>query len=222
MARKTKQEAQETRNSIIDAAERMFHEKGVSRTSLGDIAEAAGVTRGAIYWHFKDKVDLFDAMLERIVMPMEYMTGECGAACADPIARVRANALAVLMKAATDPQAQRVFDIVCHKCEYADDMAPLRARHVEGRDECLSQVQKNIREAVRQGALPKGTDAKRAAIGLHALIDGLVSNWTLDPSYFPLARDAEKLIDTYIAGLRAGPAAKSAAPARLRAVARAR
>ena len=184
MARKTKEEAQETRNGIIDAAERLFHEKGVSRTSLGDIAEAAGVTRGAIYWHFKDKVDLFDAMLERIVMPMEYMTGENDPGAEDPIARMRACAIAVLIKTATDPQAQRVFDIVCHKCEYADDMAPLRARHVEGRDECLSQVEKGIKEAVRLGTLPKGTDAKRAAIGMHALIDGLISNWTLDPSYF--------------------------------------
>jgi TetR/AcrR family acrAB operon transcriptional repressor len=222
MARKTKEEALETRNGILDAAERMFHEKGVSRTSLGDIAEAAGVTRGAIYWHFKDKVDLFDAMLERIVMPMEFMVGESEGAESDPLARMRASAVAVLIKTATDPQAQRVFDIVCHKCEYADDMAPLRARHVEGRDECLLQVEKGIREAVRQGALPRGTDAKRAAIGLHALIDGLISNWTLDPSYFPLARDAERLIDTYFAGLRALPATRTASPPRLRAVARSR
>ena len=58
MVRRTKEEAQETRNSILDAAERVFFEKGVSRTSLADIAQAAGVTRGAIYWHFAHKSDL--------------------------------------------------------------------------------------------------------------------------------------------------------------------
>ena len=42
MVRRTKEEAQETRNSILDAAERVFFEKGVSRTSLADIAQAAG------------------------------------------------------------------------------------------------------------------------------------------------------------------------------------
>ncbi len=59
MARKTKQEAQETRQHILDVALRLFSQQGVSSTSLGEIAKAAGVTRGAIYWHFKDKSDLF-------------------------------------------------------------------------------------------------------------------------------------------------------------------
>ena len=71
MVRKTKQEAQETRESILDAAERLFHANGVSRTSLQDIAHAAEVTRGAIYWHFKDKAELFDAMMQRGTMPLE-------------------------------------------------------------------------------------------------------------------------------------------------------
>ena len=56
---KTKQQAGETRRQIIDAALTAFSEQGVSATSLVDIAKQAGVTRGAIYWHFKNKVDLF-------------------------------------------------------------------------------------------------------------------------------------------------------------------
>lgn len=55
MARKTKQEAQETRQHILDVALRLFSQQGVSSTSLGEIAKAAGVTRGAIYWHFKPR-----------------------------------------------------------------------------------------------------------------------------------------------------------------------
>ena len=59
MARRTKGEALETRHRILDVAERVFSERGVTRTSLADVAKAAGVTRGAIYWHFADKADLF-------------------------------------------------------------------------------------------------------------------------------------------------------------------
>ena len=54
MARRTRDEALETRNTILDTAERVFSERGVSHTTLADIAAAAGVTRGAIYWHFKN------------------------------------------------------------------------------------------------------------------------------------------------------------------------
>lgn len=73
MARRTKAEAQATRNALIDAAERLFDSQGVSRTSLQDIAQAAGATRGAIYWHFKDKADLFNAMMERATAHLDDM-----------------------------------------------------------------------------------------------------------------------------------------------------
>lgn len=65
MARKTKQQARETRQLILDVALRLFSQQGVSSTSLATIAKAAGVTRGAIYWHFKNKSDLFNEIWEQ-------------------------------------------------------------------------------------------------------------------------------------------------------------
>lgn len=60
---KTKQEAQETRQHILDVALRLSHSRGY-HPLLGEIAKAVGVTRGAIYWHFKDKSDLFSEIWE--------------------------------------------------------------------------------------------------------------------------------------------------------------
>lgn len=51
MARKTREEAEQTRYLLLDTAEQLFSEKGVSKTTLADIASAAGLTRGAVYWH---------------------------------------------------------------------------------------------------------------------------------------------------------------------------
>ena len=65
MGRRTKVEAAQTRQEIIDAARRVFHERGVSRTSMENVAQAAGVSRGAIYWHFENKAALFYAMREQ-------------------------------------------------------------------------------------------------------------------------------------------------------------
>jgi TetR/AcrR family acrAB operon transcriptional repressor len=62
MVRKTKAAALATRNSILDAAERMFCTRGVARTSLHEIADRKGLTRGAVYWHFKGKYDLLQAL----------------------------------------------------------------------------------------------------------------------------------------------------------------
>src|SRR5438105_12336246 len=105
MVRRTKEEAQATRNRILDTAEMAFHEHGVSRTSLQDIAAAAGVTRGAIYWHFRDKGELFNAMMERVVLPLEGQSAHEGD---DPLAAMRENFIAALRKTVADPQVRRV------------------------------------------------------------------------------------------------------------------
>src|SRR4051812_43683931 len=129
MVRRTRDEAAETRSGILDAAERVFAQRGVSHTSLEDIARAAGVTRGAIYWHFKNKTEVFTAMVDRVTLPMEEMVARSGDDdAADPIALLKRAAVFTLKRTAGDPQCQRVFDVVTHKCEYLDDMAGLKQR----------------------------------------------------------------------------------------------
>lgn len=203
MARRTKQEAQQTRNRILDTAERVFLKKGVSHTSLDDLAAAAGVTRGAIYWHFKNKADLFDAMMQRVSLPMEEMAARISSDdVRDPLASVRDCALNVLERLTSDPQCQRVFEICCHKVEYVDEMAQVRARHIECRAECLAHIERGLRNAVKQRLLPKSVNPRLAAVGLHALVDGLIMNWVLDPKYFALAKSAEAVVDSYLEGLK--------------------
>ena len=206
MARKTKLEADETRSLLLDTAELVFNEKGVSRTSLNEIAEAAGLTRGAIYWHFKNKADLFDAMMQRAVLPMEQMTariGDCG--LNDPLGHIKASAMGVLLQLASDERMQRVFDIVNHKCEYVDEMETLRKRHHDSCMECIDQVETGFKNAILNGSLPQSVNARRAARGMHALIDGIIVNWLLNRDFISLARDAEPIIDCYLLGLGASP-----------------
>ena len=212
MARRTKEEAQETRNRLLDTAEHVFNEKGVSRTSLAEIAEAAGLTRGAIYWHFKNKLDLFSAMMERVTLPMEEVIGEFGASDTDdPMGQIRRRSVAVLKNIEANPQIQRVFEIISHKCEYVDEMAPLRDRNLEGRSDCVMHVEEGIRNAVKMAQLPNSVNPRLAAIGFHALMDGLIINWLLDPAYFSLGREAAKMMETYFRGLAAEPVVVKAA-----------
>ena len=86
MPRRTKQEAQQTRHALLDAAELVFERRGVAGTSLQEVAAAAGLTRGAVYWHFRDKADLFNAMMDRAVLPFEQHWLQ---PAADPLARLR-------------------------------------------------------------------------------------------------------------------------------------
>lgn len=64
MVRKTKEETENTRAQILQAALDCFYEKGFSKTSFDDIAERIDMTKGAVYWHFKDKAELLVALMK--------------------------------------------------------------------------------------------------------------------------------------------------------------
>jgi TetR/AcrR family transcriptional regulator, acrAB operon repressor len=212
MARKTKQEAAATREHILDTAERVFSEHGVSRTSLAYIADAAGVTRGAIYWHFRNKGDLFTALLDRVALPMEEMVAQAADDhAADPLSSIRACCVYVLRRTVRDTQCRRVFEILAHKCEYVDEMHPLVARHMQCRSQGIGMIERALRNAMRKGQLPRHLQVRRAAVGLHAYVDGLIYNWLLDPRSFALDQDAEALVDQYLQGLKSVPAPRRSA-----------
>jgi TetR/AcrR family acrAB operon transcriptional repressor len=204
MVRRTKEEAQATRKLILDTAEVVFQERGVSRTTLNEIALAAGLTRGAIYWHFKDKADLFNAMMERVVLPLEetaYRSDDDS--LEDPIAYMRDAFMHALRLMVNDAQVRRVFEIATHKVEYVGELQAVRDRHLKSRDECLLHVQRGVSLAMRRGLLPKRIPARSAALGLHALIDGLIQNWMLDPAAFDLVKTGQHVLEAYLAGLTA-------------------
>lgn len=59
-------EAEERKNEILDVAERLFVTKGFDNTSTNDILREIGIARGTLYYHFKSKTDILDAMIERM------------------------------------------------------------------------------------------------------------------------------------------------------------
>jgi TetR/AcrR family acrAB operon transcriptional repressor len=115
MARRTKEDALVTRNLILDAAERVFQRRGVSRTSLQEIALEACLTRGAIYWHFQNKADVFDAMMRRVTLPMvARLNSQPRAEVGNPLEHLRASVVSAFHQTVHDQQVRRVFAIASH------------------------------------------------------------------------------------------------------------
>jgi TetR/AcrR family transcriptional regulator, acrAB operon repressor len=206
VARRTKEEAAVTREQLLDAAECVFRERGVAGSTLAEVAAAAGVTRGAVYWHFRDKADLYAAMCERATLPLETMVEAAGSAVhADPLAALRELALTALLRLACDPRSQAVFEVMFHKCERTDELAPVTARKQRERRRCLAHVERVLEQAVRKGQLPRDTDTALATQALHAYVAGIMHEWVLDRAAFDLAGMAPVLVDVILAGLRGAP-----------------
>lgn len=216
MVRRTKSEALETRNRLLDAAERLFHVKGVSGTTLGDIATAAGATRGAVYHHFKDKADLFNAMMERVTLPLEVSLAETGRlvdVSEDPLQALRDITMTTLRQTARDEHTRRVFELAIHKVEYTDEMRAVRERHLAARQQWATVTRDTLQAAARRQGLVLPVPLAAAALGLIVLIDGLMQNWILDPEAFDLVTRGRQAMDVYLAGLGFDKA-KAARPAR--------
>ena len=206
MARRTKEEAQATRSHILDTAELVFQERGVSRTSLNDIALAAGLTRGAIYWHFKDKADLFNAMLSRVTLPMEQLVHASDDPQLDaPVDHILESFVDALRKTVHDPQVRRVFDIATNKIEYVDELDKVWERHRQAHADMLAHVESGLKRAVQRGQIVLRRPARTVAIGLHALIDGLIRTWLLEPDSFDLVRVGRQVLEGYLAGMAPVP-----------------
>jgi TetR/AcrR family acrAB operon transcriptional repressor len=208
LVRRTKEEALETRHKLLDAAEHLFQAQGVSHTSLQDIARRAGATRGAVYWHFKDKADLFNAMMERVTLPMEasFNQEDSGldagsGAGVDALKRIRRATVDALQRIVTDAQTRRVFEVATQKVEYIEELQAVRLRHLAVRHGFLSHIEQSMDAACQQTNMKLRMPTAMAAQGLHALIDGLIQNWLLDPQAFDLLKVGPCVMNVYLRGL---------------------
>lgn len=202
MARRTKEESLATRDLILDAAERVFQRRGVARTSLQEIAQEAGLTRGAIYWHFQNKVDVFDAMMLRVTLPMVAHLNQLtqDQAC-QPLQHLRQSMAQAFHQTVHDQQVRRVFTIASHMVEYGEELELVRERQIAERANRITDLERLLVLAVALGQVGCAIPARSAAIGLYALLDGLMSNWLLAPEVFDLEAVGAQTLDAYLAGL---------------------
>jgi TetR/AcrR family acrAB operon transcriptional repressor len=203
MVRRTKEEAQETRCRILEAAEEAFYTHGVARTTLADIATLAGVTRGAIYWHFNNKAAVVQAMLDSLSEPLEELARASESEDEpDPLGCMRQLLVRLFEQIALDPKIRRINEILFHKCEFTDQMCDLRQQRQAASVDCNQRIELTLGNAVKRGQLPMALDLKRAAVALHGYIDGMISQWLLVPESYDLNKDAARWVETALDMLR--------------------
>ena len=159
------------------------------------------MTRGAIYWHFKDKAHLFNTMMIRATMPLEAVL-EKAADGADPLDDIRDWLLGVFRLMAKDDKARRVFDIALHKVEYVEELTEVRDRYLNSYRQWLERVGGRLKTAKRQGLLRPGVDPATAALALCALSDGLLRAWLLNQGSFDLLSVARRILTANLDALR--------------------
>lgn len=212
MARKTKEDAERTRQQIIDAARRIFHQCGVSRTSLEKIAVAAGVTRGAVYWHFADKAALFFAMLHAsstvtIARADEFLLPE---RYADPLDAIEHSILSFFDTLNNCTEIRETFEIMSLRCEYVDEFAPVLDEVNKPAHDFLVKLKQAYQRAANAGKLRPGLDPEAMAFDSVSFVSGLYNNWIAARPGDAFRENAARMIRAHIE-LRRVPAYQSGA-----------
>lgn len=175
MVRRTKDEAEQTRGAILDAAEVVFYKQGVARTSLQQIAEAAGVTRGAVYWHFRNKNEVLEALTQRVILPQEHVIERLlKSASDDSLEEMHQATREALQKIIHEPQRRRICKILFQRCEYTDDMASIVKRRLETKERMQNRIVKLFEMAQKKGKLAAGWAPRIASMTLRGLIMGFI------------------------------------------------
>jgi TetR/AcrR family acrAB operon transcriptional repressor len=201
MVRKTKVETEQTRLQIIAAARKVFAERGVSRTTLAQIAKRAGVTRGAIYWHFKNKPDLFFAMMEQVSLPLIDRIDENLPAAnrGDPLRGVQASMTEILRLLKEDDIARTTFEIITLKCEYVDEFASLDSRVIKTGCDFMRNLTRAYQSAREIGLLRGGLDPAKCALDSYIFMKGLIHLWLSDTDGTIIRGKALSLIKAHVA-----------------------
>ncbi len=206
--RRTKAEAMETRCAILDAAEAMFFENGVSRTTLAMIASAAQVTRGAIYFHFANKNALFEAMLKRGRLPQEcFVQLDDLIQADDPLDRIRSNAVEALDFISTNTRTQKILAIMLLRCEYVAEMEEMLVRLREADDEMLSVIRLAFEDAARRGLMSDEWTAEAAITTLQCAMSGLITQWLRSGFGFDLVTVGRRMLESLFESFRRSDAA---------------
>ena len=198
MARKTKAEAAQTRDRIVACAREVFSRHGVTNTSLEEIAKEAGVTRGAVYWHFRDKADLFMAVRQQTGVLLRFPDEPAG----DPLRRLELGLRSALHRLAEEKAAQETYEVMLWKCEYIGAFAGVRQDLMTAGDQFLADTTTLYAAAKQAKLTPTGLDPRLAAQETFCFYAGLLKLWLADESGRALRGDVDRLIAAHVASRR--------------------
>ena len=199
MARKTKEETQATREGILDAAEACFHEQGVARTTLEMIGARAGFTRGAVYWHFKNKTEVLVAVIERVRLPfMQDLDRAATESRQTPVLDLRSVILGSLDDLANDPRLRNTMEIMLRSDSSADSRV-LADLQQEGFRDGLERMARALRRAGQLGQLKPGAHPDVVARMLHATVLGVLHGAMVEPGLMDIRRDGRLALDMTLA-----------------------
>jgi TetR/AcrR family acrAB operon transcriptional repressor len=200
--KRTKEEAAVTRATVLKAALSVFSKKGYAAATLDDVAKTAKVTRGAIYWHFKGKADLYNTLVEEMsargASVVEQAVAE-GGTLIDILRRVFISQCVLIEE---DKEAQAVMELALFKTGLDPDLQAGRRKQIEAGNALIAGIADAMKMGISQGILRDDMDPTDMARAFIAFENGAIQQWLASPKSFSLKKSAEPFAEILIKGLQ--------------------
>ncbi len=170
--KKTREGSLETRSKLLASALEVFSEKAFSNASLSEISERAGLSKGALYWHFRNKNDLLLCLLEEICLKGDDTPPALSTeGLLSGIKQYYMNKYIMLMG---NNEGKKVLKIMMRKDEWPEDLqskAKLLIKDTMERE--IAMIRRSITEGQNNGSIRPGISASVVALLVSSVFQGL-------------------------------------------------
>lgn len=202
MVRKTKEDAKLTRQRIVNAARAVFLRRGVSKSTLEHIASEANVTRGAVYWHFKNKTEIFHAIREQVFLPLiDHMDDSLSPSFEtneNPLTQIENSLCHTVNELSENIAMREIYEIMMIKCEYVDEFATVLHQILNNCSSLIEKIEIAYQRAQKQNILVNTLTPHALALDTHLFFGGLLHMWIKDTDGSKFRFQAIDLIKSHI------------------------
>ncbi|UAW98063.1 TetR family transcriptional regulator [Halopseudomonas nanhaiensis] len=187
--RRTKEDAEKTRLRIIEAALTLFSRNGYSNTTLAMIGTEAGFSRGPIYWHFKNKDDLYQAVLSYSQEPLERLIQQAHEGADSPLEAIERFAADWMELLTGDAWFRQSFEILLNKTELTEAVAGVLDRERRLTTTVVDTLAELFTLSQRQQLVSPQLDARQLGLLTYTYLMGITQSWLFAPQLFDLGNE---------------------------------
>lgn len=199
--RRIKDEVEQTRKDLLSSALSIFSQKGYKSTRLEDVAKKAGVTRGAIYYHFGNKAELYMAIIEDVSKQSQELIKKAvdeGGTVPEILSRILICYFNLLED---NRRFREVVELTMFKTGVSPDLEILSKKRYKEAQILVENLSGLFKMAIEWKQVRPDLNPDAAARALLAYQSGIAMLWLSNPDVFSVKKNAQVLVDVFLRGI---------------------
>jgi TetR/AcrR family acrAB operon transcriptional repressor len=199
--RRTKEDSEETKRKIIDAAVELFENQGFVATRIQDIADKMGMSRGAVYWHFKNKDELFMSIFTNFGHRLERLLTESLHHTDSPLQQLRWLLVNIISSPDILVGFRQMRMIAVSEFTNSGEPNSCQKQGKKYMDKYFSVIESILQSGIEAGEIRSDVNPNNATWLIIFFVVGAVNIHLKNPTLTPLKGDVAGIVDLFLQGI---------------------